>query len=216
MKHAEGTACPRATDSVGRRWAANAPIVSLCLALAAVTAALLPGVTVWLQYDRAAVAAGETWRIFSGHVTHFGSQHLLLDVAALLILGVACERRWPGLTRLTLGASGVVISLGLFVLRPDLHLYRGLSGLDAALFALLATGLLGEARQARSYWRCAALASLGLAGIGKIVYEVISRQALFLESSAALFEPIPLAHALGALVGIAAGLCTGLARAAPS
>jgi rhomboid family GlyGly-CTERM serine protease len=172
----------------------GAPL-ALLVTLAALLAALVPGAAEALELERARVAGGELWRLLSGHLVHYSREHLVLDALAFLALGLACERRAPRRTALALAAAALAIPLAVLTLQPELARYRGLSGLDSALFGLL-LGL--EARAgARRAWLAGALLA------AKLGWELASGQALFVDSVAQDFVPVPLAHALGALLGLA-------------
>ena len=142
----------------------------------------------------AAVAAGELWRLFTAHLTHFTLDHLVLDVLAFLVLGIACERRSPRRTRWTLGLSALVISVGVLLIDPQMQRYRGLSGLDSALFALLFASMLRDSMLRDRERKGKARLLLWIPGIlflAKIGYEAVSGTAVFLDSSAAGFTPAP-------------------------
>ena len=92
-----------------------------------------------LAFERTGIAAGEYWRLLSAHFVHLGHLHLLLNLGGLLLIaylvGTALTRaEWL----LALFFACITISVGLWVLQPDLERYVGLSG---ALHALLAAGL---------------------------------------------------------------------------
>ncbi len=81
------------------------------------------------RYDRDALAAGEYWRLVSGHLVHLGWGHLWPNLAALLVIGVLFE----GTLRsadwlLTALVAGGAIDAGLFFLDPEVRWYVGLSG----------------------------------------------------------------------------------------
>jgi len=99
----------------------------------------------------------------------------------------------------------LAVSIGVLLCAPDIEHYRGLSGIDSALFALLAT-LVWRRRSQHS--RRALLLALVPAALflGKIAYEVIQGGALFLPGEG-VPSPVPVAHLTGALCG----LCIGLA-----
>ena len=61
------------------------PYASLLLAAAAVVIHVLPRAATRPQYDRAAIAAGELWRILSGHWTHVSADHLFWNVLAFVV-----------------------------------------------------------------------------------------------------------------------------------
>lgn len=185
---------------------AGAPLL---LGLAAAAVFVLPGLAAALEYDRDRIADGELWRLLTCHWTHWSAEHLLLDAAVLVALGLACSlhcaRRWLGCVAL----SAVLIPAVVWLALPDMVCYRGLSGLDAALYALLASSLLGqEARAGR--WPLALLPMAALLGLAaKIGYELVAGQAAFVNSAGAGFVPVPEAHAVGGMVGVAFGLLGG-------
>ena len=52
-----------------------------------------------LRFDRGGIAAGELWRLLTGHFVHLGVSHTLLNLAGLLLVwvlvGAACTwRQW--------------------------------------------------------------------------------------------------------------------------
>jgi rhomboid family GlyGly-CTERM serine protease len=90
-----------------------------------------------LRYDRAAVAAGQWWRLFSANLVHLGWWHLLFNVLSLVLLVLLCPERlgWAEwLRRVVLIGTGM--SLCLYFFAPGLQDYVGLSGLVYGLFAL--------------------------------------------------------------------------------
>lgn len=119
-----------------RCWIAAAALAALAIALESGGA----GFRSVLAWDRAAIGAGELWRLVSGHLVHLGWSHLVLNLTGLaLILWVvggayACWR-WLLIAVISL----VAIDLGFWWLDPSLDRYVGLSGL---LHGLLAAGLL--------------------------------------------------------------------------
>jgi hypothetical protein len=96
----------------------------------------------------------------------------------------------------------------LFVLQPGLPTYRGLSGLDSALFVTGALAL-GERlfREGRRVVGIAAFASVA-ALAAKVAYELATGQTLFVDAARVGFVPVPLAHVAGALAGMFAFLAT--------
>jgi len=169
----------------------------------ALVVALVPGLAEAAQLDRARAWA-EPWRVVTAHLSHFTPSHLALDVIVLFALGFACESRWPRRTRIGLAAAMLACSAAFWFGAPELATYRGLSGLDAMLFALLAARLHVE-RAFRGRWT-RALPSLALAGfLAKIAFELIAGVAPF-AGGEGVFVPVPLAHLAGAAVGLAAAL----------
>ena len=151
-----------------------------------------------LAWDRTALAAGEAWRLVTGHLVHLGWSHLVLNLAGLGLVTWITGRtygllRW-GVIALTTIA---VIDSGFWYLYPELDLYVGLSGL---LHGLLAAGLLaGVAQRDRE--------ALVLAGFvaGKLLWEQTVGPLPGSESSAG-GTVIVNAHLYGAVGGVLGAL----------
>ncbi len=175
------------------------PLFTPALAAVAVALHLLP--PAWaaaLQFDRTAIEAGELWRLLTAHLTHFDANHLGWDVAVFAALGCACERNSRTATALTLLLAAGAISVGVWTALPEFDVYRGLSGLDCALFALLAGQLWHRPERAARLAGLAGCLSLG----AKCVAEIAFARTLF--ASGAGYAPVPLAHLLGGAVGLLA------------
>jgi rhomboid family GlyGly-CTERM serine protease len=145
--------------------------------------------------------SGEWWRVLTGHFTHWNLDHAMWDVLMFVALGALCESRWPRRFAVCTAASALAISLAIFYGQPDVELYRGLSGIDSALFTLAVWGLLEVALAHRRFAGMAALTTLLLGLIGKIMWEYATGATIFVDSTAE-FVPIPLAHLVGASVGL--------------
>jgi rhomboid family GlyGly-CTERM serine protease len=201
-------------------WILPAPALSrsgLTIGLAAVCLliALLPGANDCLQFDRSAIAAGEWWRLFTGHLTHWGTEHLAWDLLVFVALGMICETGNRRQFVTVLAASSLAISFVVWALLPDAQIYRGLSGLDTALFASLAISMLiHSVREQRRGWS-SVIAVLLISLMGKIALEMLTHRAFFVDASAAGFEPLPLSHLVGASVGITVGYFEGEVHACP-
>ena len=170
----------------------------IALAALAVMSFFTPELAAQQEYNRAAIAGGQWYRLITGHLTHFGVSHLVWDVAVLLGLGVVCGLREPRKTCWAIAASMLLIPLTLLWLQPDLMIYRGLSGIDSALFGLLLVLLAKQQKKGFAGVLLLALAAF----IAKLGYEIATGHALFVDSQAAGFSPVPLAHLVGLLCGV--------------
>jgi rhomboid family GlyGly-CTERM serine protease len=95
-----------------------------------------------LKYDRLAIGDGEYWRLLSGHFAHLGPEHLLLNLAGLVLVWLLVGRQYTTPQWLIVTAfSLVIISLGFWFLDRNLIWYVGLSGL---LHGLLIAGAMGH------------------------------------------------------------------------
>lgn len=175
---------------------------SLILAIAAGAVFVIPGAAEWLEYDRAALASGQVWRLVTCHWTHWSLDHLLWDVAAFVLLGVLCERSSPAAWLRCLMLAVVAIPAAVWLMLPQIEHYRGLSGVDSAFFLLLATRLMSRQAAERRWGPLAALVLLSAGFIVKMVYEALTGNAVFSDNQAAGFVAVPLAHLAGASVGI--------------
>jgi rhomboid family GlyGly-CTERM serine protease len=159
-----------------------------------------------LQLDRAAVATGQWWRLVTCHWTHWSLDHAVWDVLVFAGLGIACELRSRWRFVACVGTSALVIALGVLLWMPRMPMYRGLSGIDSALFGLLAMLILRESVQRQS-WPWIAVVCVALFGfIFKSTHELTTGATIFVDNSAGGFVPVPLAHLLGAAVGVVVGL----------
>ncbi len=118
-----------------------------------------------LRYERAAVAAGEWWRMLSAHLAHLSWAHALLNAAALLLIlqifrSVVRTAEWW----LAAAAALLAIDAGLWWLEPGLDWYAGASGI---LHGLFAAGLAGLWRGGER--RLAVALTIGL--VAKLVFE---------------------------------------------
>ena len=136
------------------------------MALVAVLIALhlaTPGAMETLRYERAAVLAGEVWRLVTGHLVHADAAHLGWNVLGVLIVGFLFARdyspsQWLGILLASLAAT----NLGFLLFEPQLDWYVGFSGV---LHGLMAAGLVAWLRATRDpiTWFVAALFAAKLA-----------------------------------------------------
>ena len=185
--------------------ARRTPCASLLLAAAAVVVFLWPGLSAHLQYDRTAIAAGQVWRLVSGHWAHYSLDHVFWDVIAFVALGVACERSSRARFLVCLVASALAISVSVWLMLPEMQVYRGLSGIDSALFTLLAASMWIDGR--RSERR--GLQAIAMAGVSafllKVAFELITGHTVFVKDMDPRAVGVPLAHIVGAGCGLLVG-----------
>lgn len=150
-----------------------------------------------LLFDRAALAEGQLWRLWTGHWIHFSSSHLFWNVAALVISGAWLEAVRPGWMLRYTALAAPLISIGLLVFEPNMTNYGGLSGLGTGIVAQLGFCLVINRENDR--W----------AGIGILVLVAIklwhdSAQGTALLSNFASTEIVmaPTSHLIGALLAL--------------
>ena len=139
------------------------------------------------------------------HWVHFTHDHALWDVVAFVCLGAVCERlsraRFVG----AIVASSVGISAAVWFVQPELASYRGLSGVDSALFGLLAAMLIRDALRRRDRVQLGVVVGGLLLFAAKVAYEAATGGAVFTADLGAGVVAVPLAHVVGAAVGAAVG-----------
>jgi rhomboid family GlyGly-CTERM serine protease len=164
-------------------------------------------VSQYLASDRTAIQAGEIWRLVTGHFTHWSVDHLLWDLLMFITLGMIIENRDRTGFLVTLVASMMAISAVLWFCQPTIGQYRGLSGIDSALFTHAALLLYVSAHQAnrRVVRGLIALALVGFAA--KVAFEVFTGNTLFVDSAASGFVPLAIVHAVGGVVGAVSAIC---------
>ena len=184
------------------------PWLTVALTLLALAAAVDGRIASAWAYDRGSIAGGELWRLVTGHLTHWNGDHLLWDSLMFLALGMVVESRsrW-GFAAVFFG-SALAISAGLWLVQASVAEYRGLSGIDSALFASAAIGLYLDGGRSHDRTICR-LAAAALAGFfAKVFYELMTGHTLFVDSAGAGFIPMPAAHLVGAAVGLAWIFCS--------
>ena len=180
------------------------PWCTLGLSGLAVVIHFIPALGNVLQFDRASVAHGQVWRFFTAHLTHFGEDHLRWDLLAFVMLGAIAERISRSAFFLTVSVSAAAITVAVWLAQPQFSTYRGLSGIDSAVFGFVIADLLAVGLRERHGFSIA-VGGLALAGFAaKCTYELATGETVFVEAGGA-FASVPLAHLLGMAVGAAAG-----------
>ena len=196
--HAAGI-LPAASDRARRPIGAAG--TAALLTLLAVAATLLDGSLLELR------RGGELYRLVTCHFTHWSYEQLAWDALVFLVLGMACERRNRAAFHATLLASAVVIPIAVLLFAPNVTAYRGLSGIDSALFALLLTL---ELRRSRLVALCA------VAFAAKIAFEMTTGATVFVSDMGAGIVAVPVAHAAGAFAALIPNIYTPRSCVSPS
>jgi rhomboid family GlyGly-CTERM serine protease len=110
------------------------------LTLVAVAALLVavPSFRTPFVYDRHAIAHGELWRMWTGHIVHFGWPHGLADGSLFVVIGWVLHRSQRRFSYWSLIILPAIVSLSLFWFDPEMNIYGGLSGVNVGLLVYLA------------------------------------------------------------------------------
>jgi rhomboid family GlyGly-CTERM serine protease len=117
-----------------------------------------------LRYDRAGLAAGQWWRLLTGHWVHLDARHALLNCLGLALMWALfardySPRQWVAIVL----ASVAAIDAGLWLGDSTVLWYVGSSGV---LHGVMAAGVLAQLRRGeREGWLLAAIL------IAKLGYE---------------------------------------------
>lgn len=157
-----------------------------------------PGLRLLLRYDRAGVAAGQWWRLFTGSFVHLGWIHVGLDLAGLGLLWLLVGERLSGWRWIAATVAGAwAIGLGLWWAWPQVGWYVGISGVAHTYWAAGAVLLI----VAGAWEGWILLLMLG----AKLAWEQVAGG--LPSSTALLHEPVlTAAHLIGAIAGMAFGI----------
>jgi rhomboid family GlyGly-CTERM serine protease len=146
-----------------------------------------------LRYDRAGLAAGQWWRLVTGHWVHLDARHALLNCLGLALMWALfardySRRQWVVIVL----ASMATIDAGLWLGDSTVLWYVGSSGV---LHGIMAAGTLAHLRRGeREGWALAAIL------IAKLAYEHWMGALPFSGSDPVIVD----AHLYGVLGGAAA------------
>ena len=181
------------------------PLYTIGLAIFCIAAHAHQQLSDWLAYDRTAIQAGEIWRLLTGHITHYSADHLLWDALMFVVLGLLVEGRCRGSFVVTVLASATAITVVLWFAHPQVAAYRGLSGIDSALFTHYAILLHRDGRRFNQPLLRHTSVALLLAFAAKLVYEITTGNTLFVDSIG--FISLTMVHAVGGLAGAVSAVC---------
>lgn len=179
------------------------PLVTLAIALSTLAINCSPLLASWLTADFENLGVHTLPALVSCHLAHWSTQHLFWDVLMFFVLGWHLEKSIAKPYYFTLIASSLLIPLGVLVMQPEITSYRGLSGIDTALFALLCTSKLASGYREGSQRSIALFLFLLLAMWSKLLFEFSTGGVMFVRNDN--FTPVPAAHLCGAVIGMLVG-----------
>lgn len=181
--------------------------VTLAISAAALLVAILPPLAETLQFDRLAISAGETWRLATCHLVHWNLEHLKWDLLMFAVLGAVSEWRDPLRMRCCVLAAAAAVSWLVAVQFPDIAYYRGLSGIDTALFTLLAIDFFRDAVRDRNWLLATATGGMLYGFAAKTIFEAATGRTLFVDQETGGFVILVWDHVVAGLVGT---VCAGV------
>lgn len=176
-----------------------------CLVLAWGAALVFALPTGYFDWQPALVA--QVWRWWSAAWVHWSAQHLLANLAGVLVLAaLGWAAQLPRHAALAWLLAWPLTHLGL-MLKPELLHYGGLSGVLHAGVAVAVLTLLSRARRADRLWGLV----IGLGLVAKIMLEQPLGPALRQVPGWGI-AIAPLAHATGAMAGMLCAVLMQLQR----
>jgi len=156
-----------------------------------------------LRYDRTSIEHGQWWRALTAHFVHLDWGHWAMNVAGLvglwwLYVVQASRTQWLAVV----AASGLMISLALYVRDPAVDWYVGLSGVLHALWAAAAVAM----------WRTSRVEAAGALAllIAKLVFEYVHGP--LSGGPGSTLPVVSAAHRYGAAAGLLCALSLRLWR----
>ena len=183
---------------------ARLPVVTLAVCLTALALlGLPPSLQDLLQFDRPRIANGEVWRLVTCHAVHYAPEHAARDVAGFAVLGALLERESRAVMLSALAVAVIAVAFVLWVVEPDLGVYRGLSAL---VFTLLGTYCaVAPGRGSHPPTMAVVVLVAALLWIG-VQWVSIGDPGI---AGSTAYVPVASAHLAGLCVGVAAALLQG-------
>ncbi len=178
-------------------WNITAPVF---LSIVAVVIFSSDWLTELCQYDRNGLEKGELWRLISGNFAHWSGEHLFWDLLVFAFLGMIVSIRDKLHFPILLILSSIAISSSVYFIHPSMQLYRGLSGIDSALFTYFAISFIYSSLKKNNYYIAITGMSLMLILAAKTIFEINSGTNLFVSS--VNFVPVVTTHIAGISSGV--------------
>jgi rhomboid family GlyGly-CTERM serine protease len=187
---------PNKADTAAAPMLHRLPWITFTTAALAIAAWFTKGAFEWLSFDRALIAHGQIWRVFTAHWVHFSSAHLLGNLIILLGAGGWLEYRDRPSAVWTILVSPLTVSIALLAFEPSLRLYAGSSGIASGLLMGLAAFGLRKERSKRWLWCCVVALFAG-----KVALDLVGHAPMQTEVTPLEVRSLPLAHLVGAATG---------------
>ena len=173
--------------------------ITLSIALAAIIAFMIPSAAGWLVFNTTGNMLVQLPQLISCHLLHWSFDHLSWDLFMFVLVGMICERRGKLAFATVLLLSAISIPMFVAALVPAVDSYRGLSGIDTALFGFAALLLIDESAKEQNWMSLGIYGFLFVGMLAKIGFELAFGGTVFVSSEA--FFPVPVAHIVGAVIG---------------
>ena len=173
--------------------------ITISIAVLTVVAFLIPPVASLFEFSTVNSLVSQIPQVFGCHLLHWSLDHLSWDLFMFVLVGSLCERRGQIDFSLALLLSSMLIPVCVANFAPSVTSYRGLSGVDTALFSFAALVFMNDSWQEKN-WNAVWIYGILFVGmLGKIAFECACGGTLFVDSDT--FSPVPIAHIVGGGIG---------------
>lgn len=180
-------------------------LILLAVSLGTLAIQMIPDAAQMLQWQRSGPDFPFDW--LTGHLTHWSWDHLIWDLGVFVALSISVLRLAPIRYVPCLLISAILIPLEIVTNQLQFDTYRGLSGVDSALFGLLVVALWRIPSEGRSISLSRIVAIIGGLGfLSKSIFEMLTGQTVFVSNVASEFVPVASAHLVGFTSGVVSGL----------
>jgi rhomboid family GlyGly-CTERM serine protease len=173
------------------------PILTLLILFVSALSFISPEIASVFIFDRKAVLQGEVWRLLSSHFVHFNDTHLAYNMLAFGVAGWIVERKSYLHFAILYVLMALVISSSLFILKPTMSYYGGLSGM--ACGSIFYCALLGVGEP--GHWRTISKLIIFFLPI-KIALEVYNSASILPYWGQQPFVTMPISHITGIIVAL--------------
>jgi hypothetical protein len=169
----------------------------------------IPSLAYALQFNRKEMFSCKIYLFITCHFTHWNFKHMIIDTFIFLALSYLCIffsfKSIYSIAQyfIYLLIPSILISIAVLIFNPEINFYRGLSGIDWALYFILMVQLYFAAHW---LWKTGAIIMFFLFSL-MIIYQIISKHSIFVPDMGEGVVTVPSAHIAGAISGIA---CTSI------
>ena len=177
------------------------PVIAISFVIVAIIIQAVPALGPIFEYNRGAILNGEFWRLITGHFPHVTFEQFFWDVLLFAAAAGWCEINYRKVFYWVTGCSIVATSLGILLFEPQMFLYRGLSGINYALFILGSGMLLFDQNLNEAKGLKLLLAGIITAFFFVSIYEIFWSN-IGLSLATEEMQPVPLVHLIGCSIGL--------------
>ena len=167
----------------------------------------MPSLTDALQFNREKIFSYKIYLFFTCHFTHWNFRHMFIDTFIFLALSYGCiffsfKNKYAIVQYFTnLLIPSILVSIAVLVFNPEIKFYRGLSGIDWALYFVLMAKLYFAAHW---LWKTGAIIMF-FSFFLMMIHQFVSKHSIFVPDMGEGIVTLPSAHIAGAISGI---VCT--------